>query len=251
VSTTTDLETKQQVRQFYDRIGWQQVGECCYQNARYEDLRPVSQEYVHRCHMRVVRHLSPRGRFLLDAGSGPIQYPEYLEYSNGYQYRVCADISYIALQEARVRVGEHGLYVVSDVANLPFKPDTFEGIVSLHTIQHLPPDEYLRGYQEVYRVLAPSCSAVVVNRWRSSFLMSLFSPIIRVAVRLLRFYRRITRRPILSDVGKSDAGEADAPSPKKTFIHRHNAAWLKREVGILIPMDILVWRSVSTRFLHD
>ena len=247
---TADPEIKHQVRQFYDQVGWQRVGDCCYQNARYEDLRPVSREYIHRCHMRVLRHLAPSGSYLLDAGSGPIQYPEYLEYSKGYKYRVCADISYVALEEARARINDHGLYVISDVANLPFKPDTFEGIVSLHTIQHLPQDEYLRGYQEVYRVLAPSCSAVVVNRWRSSFLMSLFFPIIRVVVRLLLFYRRVTGHPTLLDVGKSDAGEDDVPSPKKTFVHRHNASWLKREVGTLIPMDILVWRSVSTRFLR-
>ncbi|MGE5072274.1 MAG: hypothetical protein ACM3MF_02515 [Anaerolineae bacterium] len=77
--------TKQQVREFYDRIGWSQAGDDgLYQNARYEDLRPVSQDYIHRCHLRVSRHLAPSGRFLLDAGSGPVQWPEYLAYSQGY-----------------------------------------------------------------------------------------------------------------------------------------------------------------------
>ena len=63
--------TIQQVREFYDRIGWSQVGDGLYQNARYEDLRPVAQEYIHKCHLRVNRHLDPQGRFFLDAGSGP------------------------------------------------------------------------------------------------------------------------------------------------------------------------------------
>ena len=72
-----------------------------YQNARYEDLRPVSREYIERCHLRVNRHLDRPGKFLLDAGSGPIQYPAYLTYMEGYQYRVCVDISIVALQEAR------------------------------------------------------------------------------------------------------------------------------------------------------
>ena len=31
------------------------------------------------------------------AGSGPVQWPEYLTYSEGYQYRLCADISITAL----------------------------------------------------------------------------------------------------------------------------------------------------------
>ena len=74
----TETEIKQNVREFYDQVGWQQVSEGVYQNARYEDLRPVSREYIHKCHMRVKNHLPDHGRFLLDAGSGPIQYPEYL-----------------------------------------------------------------------------------------------------------------------------------------------------------------------------
>ncbi len=39
---TTPAEVKQQVRQFYDQVGWQEVSEGTYQNAHYEDLRPVS-----------------------------------------------------------------------------------------------------------------------------------------------------------------------------------------------------------------
>ena len=110
--------TKQQVREFYDQIGWSQVGDGLYQNARYEDLRPVSRDYIHNCHLRVNRHLSPSGDFLLDAGSGPVQWPEYLAYSENYRYRLCADISITALKEARSKLGERGLYVVADIANL-------------------------------------------------------------------------------------------------------------------------------------
>lgn len=68
----TESDIKQNVREFYDRVGWQQVSEGVYQNARYEDLRSVSREYIHRCHMRVKKHLPDQGRYLLDAGSGPI-----------------------------------------------------------------------------------------------------------------------------------------------------------------------------------
>ena len=73
-----ESEVKQQVREFYDQVGWQGAAAGQYQNARYEDLRPVSREYIHKCHLRVKRHLAPRGDLLLDAGSGPVQWPEYL-----------------------------------------------------------------------------------------------------------------------------------------------------------------------------
>ncbi|MFO3797163.1 MAG: hypothetical protein ACK8QZ_07755, partial [Anaerolineales bacterium] len=69
------MNTKEQVREFYNRIGWSQISEGLYQNARYEDLRPVSQEYIHKCHLRVRRYLSPQGKYFLDAGSGPVQWP--------------------------------------------------------------------------------------------------------------------------------------------------------------------------------
>ena len=98
-------DTKQKVREFYDEIGWQPGDGGHYQNARYEDLRPVSREYIHRTRLRVMNGLIPTGKFLLDAGSGPVQYEEYKAYSQGYQKRVCLDISIQALREARNRIG--------------------------------------------------------------------------------------------------------------------------------------------------
>src|SRR5665648_166807 len=115
----SDEGVTKQVRKFYNQVGWQKESDGFYQNARYEDLRPVSSDYIEKCHLRVNRHLKRPGKYLLDAGSGPIQYPVYLTYMYGYQYRVCADISIVALQEARNRIGEMGLFVVADVARLP------------------------------------------------------------------------------------------------------------------------------------
>jgi ubiquinone/menaquinone biosynthesis C-methylase UbiE len=73
----------------------------------------------------------------------------------------------VALKEARERLGQHGLYVVMDVANLPFKPDVMDGVVSLHTFHHLPLSEQQKAYAEIERVLLPGSNAVVVNAGRS------------------------------------------------------------------------------------
>ncbi len=251
----TDI--KQEVRQFYDQVGWQLVSDDIYQNARYEDLRPVSRAYIHRCHMRVKQHLQPRGRFLLDAGSGPIQYPEYLEYGRDYDYRVCADISITALKEARKRIGEKGLYVVTDVANLPFKADAFDSIVSLHTIHHLPEDEHLQAYRELHRVLAGGGSGVVVNGWPASRLMNFFEPMVRFANRLRNYAENRnkdsisaeTQEPTARKAGKKNQA-ADPDNPKGTFTSRHDVAWIKENVGAYMPVEIRVWRSVSVRFLR-
>jgi len=276
--TEAKTEVKQEVRQFYDEIGWKLVGEdgdqnAIYQNARYEDLRPVSQRYIHDCHLRVAAHLKPQGRFLLDAGSGPVQYPEYLEYSRGYQHRVCADISITALIEARRRLGEHGTYVVADVANLPFAQDVFEGVVSLHTIHHLQEEEHVQAFQEIYRVLAPGNRAVVVNGWASSQLMKTFEPLMRTAYMLRHILYRLSRKsPYNADRPTGDGGIASRleitsdsdpeKSPgrkgknrkedtqKGTFTNKHDAEWMKTEVGSLMPIRILVWRSVTVRFMR-
>lgn len=245
---------KQQVREFYDRVGWQEVGEGIYQNARYEDLRPVSRDYIHRCHLRVSRYLKPSGNYLLDAGSGPIQYPEYLDYSRGYRRRVCADISIVALREARQRIGDHGLFVVADIANLPFKMDVFDGVVSLHTIHHLPEEEHLNAFAGLYRVLAPGRSAVVVNGWPNSTLMTLAAPFIRLAQLARRLAARLSRQPKPSDLGEDEGPSPEqkqkAKQPKGTFINRHDALWVKQELGARMPVEIRVWRSVSVRFLR-
>ncbi len=240
----SDAEIKQQVRQFYDQIGWQTVSEGVYQNARYEDLRPVAREYIQHCHLRVGRHLNPSGRFLLDAGSGPVQYPEYLTYSQGYQYRVCLDISIVALKEARKRLGERGLYVVADVANLPFAPGAFGGIVSLHTLHHLPMQDQEKAYFDLYRVLAAGASGVVVNGWTDSALMRASQPLVRLMERVGTWVAR-RGKPV-----EKPAPVKAAAKPTGTYIHKQDAKWLRGLLGDKIPFDIRVWRSVNVRFLR-
>ena len=235
----TKKNTKQQVREFYDQVGWSQEDGGNYQNARYEDLRPVSREYIHKTRLRVNQHLLPSGKYLLDAGSGPVQYSEYLTYSEGYTYRVCADISITALQEAKKRLGDHGLCVVADVANLPFASDAFDGIVSMHTIHHLPMNEHRAAYGELYRVLGAGKSAVVVNGWGDPFLMTLAEPFIQLG-------RLLAGRPSQYGKKKGSDGEREAG----TFVRKMNAAWLRNELKELFPIKIYVWRSLSTRFLR-
>src|SRR4030067_68300 len=127
---SAEVEAQRPVRAFYDSVGWKEIAEGLYQNARYEDLRPVMREYVHRCHQRLKRHLSSRGGLFLDAGSGPIHQPEYLEYAAESRYRVCLDISEVALREARRRIGARGLFVVGDVTPLPVKPPGVHSLTS-------------------------------------------------------------------------------------------------------------------------
>ena len=235
-------QIKQDVRQFYDQVGWREISAGVYQNAQYEDLRPVSRDYIHRCHLRVNRHIRKQGRYFLDAGSGPIQYPEYLTYSKGYQYRVCLDISAVALMDARERIGSHGLFVVGDIARLPFKDASFDAIVSLHTIHHLPQEDYLTAFQELNRVLADETSAVVVNGWDESALMRFFDFPIRVMERFTG--------PGMHRKAEDSQNIPSSRKPQGTHVHKLTAEKLRQLVGSVLPLRIYVWRSASVRFLR-
>ncbi len=243
---------KNDVRDFYDNIGWSQVGDGIYQNARYEDLREVSQDYIHKCHLRINRHLAQEGRLLLDAGSGPIQYDEYLTFSAGYQYRVCADVSITALKEAREKIGEHGLFVVADIANLPFKHDVFDGVVSMHTIHHLPLEEHARAYFGLHRVLAPGKTAVEVNGWSRSRLMDPFRSLSEFRKLTWVSIRRLLGRPIPGNINVAKTRRGRGGSlEKNTFVHKHTPRWFRRTIASQLDTEIYVWRSASVHFLKN
>lgn len=249
----SDLEIKQQVRKFYDQVGWKIESDGFYQNARYEDLRPVASEYIEKCHLRVNRHLKKDGKFLLDAGSGPIQYPAYLTYMEGYQYRLCMDISIVALQEARNRIGERGLFVVGDIANLPFSGNSFDGIVSLHTLHHLPITEQKKAYSELFRMLTPGNNAVLVNGWTESKLMIRWSWLMKLMERIGSFVLKLRGKKSENKVAVTGMKVVDNKNAKKeqtgTYIEKLTAQWLRKELSYM-DIDILVWRSVNVRFLR-
>jgi SAM-dependent methyltransferase len=231
--------TRQQVREFYDEIGWSLDAEGLYQNARYEDLRPVSRDYIHRCHLRVNRHISPSGKYLLDAGSGPVQWPDYLTYSEDYRFRLCADISITALLEARKRLKEKALVVVADIANLPFRSDVMDGAVSMHTIHHLPLKEHKKAYLELKRVLKPGKSAVIVNGWHNPLLMRLAEPLIALA------------RAISGRSAKRKKNWAVEDDQAGTFVEKMTPGWLRNELRTgQIKFRIYPWRSLSARFMR-
>ncbi len=246
-------DVKRTVQAFYDSVGWKELSEGIYQNARFEDLRPVSREYIHRCHMRVKRHIPSRGRYLLDAGSGPIQYPEYLEYSQGYCYRVCLDISHRALLEARKRIDGHGLFVVGDIAHLPFKEGAFDGLVSLHTVHHLPAQEQPGAFSEFLRVLRAGGQAAVVYSWgKAAPWMRRARPLMRA---IERFRARAGHNPEQElqenlPIEKLTPEAAALLNAGGSFTHHNPPDWVRAQLSWLPGLEMRVWRSVSPAFLR-
>ena len=225
------------VREFYEQVGWTERASGVFEDAaRFEDLRPVALEYVQRCHLRVREHLPPSGRYLLDAASGPVQYPEYLGYSEGFEARVCLDLSLQALRLAQRRVPEgRGIFVLGDVTELPFRSDAFDAVVSLHTIYHVPAERQGRALDELYRVLARGGRGVVVYSWGPH---SLFMRLARLPGRLLRAPLRRLRR--------SAAEVAPAATDEPTlYFEPQPYAWFEQQRG---RYRLGVWRSVDVAF---
>jgi len=254
----SDQDVKKNVREFYDRVGWQKTSEDLFQNAEYEDLRPVSRDYIHKCHMRVKRHLAAEGDYLLDAGSGPVQYTEYVTYSEGYKARVCMDISIVALQEARKHLGAHGMYVVGDVTHLPFAENTFDGIVSLHTVHHVPLEEKVPAYEGLYRVLKPGQAMVSVDGWTGAPLMARLAGFMEFMRKLRKDWERkkkqeVNLQPAPAKAGIEAVGVAELlqTKPSGTFVQKLDAAWLMKALDGKMPLQIFVWRSVSVNFLRS
>jgi SAM-dependent methyltransferase len=241
-------QIKQEVGRFYDQVGWQQESTGFYQNAQYEDLRAVSADYIAKVHARVGEHLTPSGQYLLDAGSGPVQYEAYLAYSAGYQHRMCMDLSHVALIEARKRLGDHGLYVVGDIAHLPFNCEVFDGIVALHTIHHLPVAEKPACYQGLYDCLKPGRSMVTVDGWQGHGLGWLWALMIRVADRLKRGKTKLA--PATQSIASS-ANSTKTDGPAGTFVIKNNARWFKQALEGKLPFKIYPWRSVSVHWLRS
>lgn len=233
-------DVKSQVQKFYDDLGWSKQEGDFVDAVLFEDLRPVSRDYIHNCHLRVKEYIHPSGRFLLDAASGPVQYPEYLEYSRGYKIRVCVDISRQALVHARKRLGANGLYILADVASLPFQTDSMDGFVSLHTIYHVDQQKQEQAIRELHRVLKPGTTGVIVYSWGNQ------SPLTKSTVNLVRFFRYLPGRILRFLLGRRPPA---VPQQDRLFYsHMHNKDWFDK-ISWGFPLEILVWRTPSVDFL--
>ncbi len=228
-------QEKSAVQDFYDEVGWVEDAAGVFTDASlYEDLRDVAADYIRDCHLRVKQHLPPRGRYLLDAASGPVQYPEYVTYSEDYDARICVDLSFAALRAARRKLGDRGIYLLGDVTNLPLRDGAVDAAVSLHTIYHVPADEQAQAFREVARVLQPGGRAAVVYVWKTKWIRAAQLP-----VRLLQLPWRVARK-----MWHAAASSQKPDKPRRLHFHAHPYRWFVEQEW---PFDYQIrsWRSVT------
>ncbi|MDZ7695441.1 MAG: class I SAM-dependent methyltransferase [Deltaproteobacteria bacterium] len=161
-SEKAKMSPMEKAKDFYDSFGWDEEGGNTQDANLWEDLRPSAKNYVSKCRRRVLKYIPESGKYMLDAASGPIQFSEYLEYSENCEKRYCVDISKKALEKAKMKIQEHGEYFNCDLINLPFKDDVFDCAISLHTIYHIDKTQQEKAVRELIRVIKPNQNVIIV-----------------------------------------------------------------------------------------
>jgi SAM-dependent methyltransferase/uncharacterized protein YbaR (Trm112 family) len=232
---------KDAVMNFYDDIGWKKEPDKNFTDARlFEDLRDVSESYIKDCRLRIKKYIPESGKYILDVASGPVQYEEYLTFSENYKYRICVDISYRALQQAREKIGEKGIFILGDITNLPVRDNTIDAVISLHTIYHVPKDLQAEAIREIHRILIPGSKAVIVYSWGwNSVLMNVTIFPVQVYRAFSRIFRVIRRQMIKNKIIDSTPG---------LYYHSHNYKWIKDQ-NFPFEIELKSWRSLHTHFL--
>ncbi len=216
-----DLKAESQVKDFYDSAGWSATGTGASTDAAlWEDLREAAAPYVSACRRRILSVIPAQGEKILDAASGPIQYPEYLEYSSGYAKRVCVDISEKALAQAQERLGSRGEYRKASILELPFPDNTFDCSLSLHTIYHIDREQQAGAVRQLLRVTKPGQPLVVI-----------YANPDRIALRIKRWL-----------MGAPKGSPADGI----IYYFAHPLAWW-RQFSDVSEVEILPWRSLTAK----
>jgi len=221
---------EESISNFYNTVGWETEGEITEDAKRWEDLRAHAKEYVSKCRLRVLRHIPDNGLNILDMASGPIQYKEYLEYSNNFEKRYCVDLSSKALESAKRKIGDRGVFLHGSFFDLDMEENFFDCAISLHTIYHMDKDKQEEAVRKLVYVTKPGKPVIIVylnpNTFES-FLKSLLS---------VRLRRSIKRLLLKSEKENEQLEEVNI------YNYQHPLEWWNKFSDIA-EVKILPWRS--------
>ena len=213
-------KTEEGISQFYGTEGWETKDGVTEDARRWEDLRECAKEYVSKCRLRVLRHIPERGENMLDMASGPIQYQEYLEFSKNFRKRYCIDLSAKALEVAKKRIGDHGVFLHGSFFDIELKEDFFDCTLSLHTIFHIDKDRQEEAVRKLIKVTKHGKPIIIIysnpHNWFSS-----------MPIRLLKGL-----------IGKSAVSS-------NIYLHAYPLNWWDRFLDVA-DIKILPWRSLGS-----
>ena len=156
------IKAEEKVSKFYNKVGWETNDGITEDAIRFEDLRESAKDYLSKCRLRVLRHIPETGENILDMGSGPIQYKEYLQYSRNFKKRYCVDLSSNALEGAKKKIGDHGVFLKGSFFDIPLEENFFDCAISLHTIFHIDKEKQEEAVRKLIYVTKPGQPIIVV-----------------------------------------------------------------------------------------
>ena len=151
------------VHKFYNSKGWLSDSNGNFFDAiAFEDLRKCSKKYLKNNRLRLIKYFPNQGDNLLDCASGPIQYPEYLEYSKNYKKRICVDLSKDALEIAKSRDPKKIEVMQGDILTLDFDSLKFTSILCIHTLYHIRKKNQMEVINKFKKNLEPGGTILIV-----------------------------------------------------------------------------------------
>lgn len=150
------------VSNFYNKKGWKSKNNITLDSDLFEDNRRIAKDYIKKCRLKIINHIPKKGKNFLDFASGPIQYKEYLKYSNNFKYRHCVDFSKQAINIAKIKLKKKGKYYAKDFMKIKFKDNFFDCTLSMHTIYHMNKDLQEEAVRKLLKVTKPNKPVIIV-----------------------------------------------------------------------------------------
>ncbi|MEI6173259.1 MAG: class I SAM-dependent methyltransferase [Bacteroidota bacterium] len=218
-------EAEEKVAKFYSEKGWEVVDGVTKDAQLYEDFRDNAIDYVIKCRKRVQQYIPESGgENMLDVGSGAVQFKEYQDYSKAFKKRWCNDLSQMGLDEAKKRIGDHGVFLHGSFFDLDLKPDFFDCTISLHCIYHMDKDKQEEAVRKMISVTKPGHRVIIVYA----------NP------RTLIFYLKVPVKILKRVVGLFKQKKAKEEVDLYYFVH--SVGWWKRFRDVA-DVKLVPWRS--------
>jgi ubiquinone/menaquinone biosynthesis C-methylase UbiE/uncharacterized protein YbaR (Trm112 family) len=233
---------KQRVFDYYNEVNYKIKDSLkIYEDSpKWVDFRDISSKYIRNSFTKASRFYPSTGKYILDIASGPIGLPEYMALSDGYEFRICIDISINALIQAKINIegaGKRGIFICGDITNIPLIDNSCDTVLSQHTLYHIPKNDQFTAVNEMYRVAKMQSKIVIIYNW---FYHSWFMNIALHAIQLYRILRHFAGKIYVRLVN----------SKPRLYFYSHSPQWFKKSFAFSSDIEFFCWRSTNKYFMN-
>jgi SAM-dependent methyltransferase len=154
-------QEEEKVRDFYDSYGWVKKAAVSGEHTLFRTFSPAYYPYHERVNARTINCFANLNGRLLIAGGGDL--PEtHLTIATKFAEVTCLDISSIAIDIARSKLGGKGEFLLGSVLDIPKAEDHFDAVYCAHVIYHIDRVQQARAIRELIRVTKPGGRIVII-----------------------------------------------------------------------------------------